>query len=143
MIELKEVTENDADFLFELYQSRESFNLIEPIKYEDQQSFVNSYIQKQDSHPYQIWNVIWKDDKRIGSATLQKRENAFGIWLIPEFQQGGYGSEALKEFLKKYPLEYYTCIINIRNVSSLHLLQKYGFRIDGIKFYKKGLSKNK
>ena len=49
MIELKEVTENDADFLFELYQSRESFNLIEPIKHEDQQSFVNSYVQKQDS----------------------------------------------------------------------------------------------
>jgi len=126
---LREVILDDSDFLYDLYMKRDSRDILTPIKLNEQNNFVQNYLVKSNIHPYQSWNIIEIDSKKIGSLTLHKKNNEIGYWLLPEFQNKGIGTEAIKKFIDINRKSYYTIRTHIENKRSQHIAEKLNFTL--------------
>ena len=95
-MDLKAVTLEDAEFLYELLKQREGRVNIShrsiPTLTEHR-----DYIE---NHSYQSWDIILVDNNKVGNIYLTQRDE-IGIFLDKKFQGRGYGSQALKQFMKK------------------------------------------
>tara|TARA_B110000438_G_scaffold303142_1_gene363353 strand:+ start:3559 stop:3960 length:402 start_codon:yes stop_codon:yes gene_type:complete len=121
-MELKDVTINDAKFLYELLKQREG---IVNISHKSLPTW-DEHIDYIKNHSYQSWNIIWNDDTRIGNIYLTER-NEIGIFLDKKYQSNGYGSEAIDEFMKKNGKRRYLANINPTNYKSIQFFGKHGF----------------
>lgn len=128
-MKIREVNQDDSDFLFELYMKRESRDILTPIKYEDNENFVKNYIQKSPTHPFQSWYIIEVNNSKAGSLSLHKKNNELGYWLLPQFQNKGIGTKAIDEFMKVTNKSFYTIRAHIDNKRSQKISQKLGFKL--------------
>ena len=94
-MELKSVTEDDAEFLFELLKQREGRVNISHKSTPDWEE----HLQYVKNHDYQSWDIIWIDETRVGNIYLTKKDE-IGIFIKKKFQSQGFGSDALKKFLQ-------------------------------------------
>lgn len=131
---LREVILTDSDFLYQLYLQREPEDILTPIKYDEQENFVNNYIKKSVIHPFQSWKIIEIDGKRAGSLTLNKRNNEIGYWLLPEFQNKGIGTESIRQFIEINKKSFYTIRSHINNKRSQHVAEKLGFTLSHFEY---------
>ena len=121
-MELKSVTLDDAEFLYELLKQREGRVNIShrsiPTSTEHR-----DYIE---NHSYQSWNIIWVENNRVGNIYLTQRDE-IGIFIDNKFQGRGYGSQALKQFMEKNGKKRYLANINPTHYKSIQFFGKHGF----------------
>ena len=121
-MELKSVTLDDAEFLYELLKQREGRVNIShrsiPTSTEHR-----DYIE---NHSYQSWDIILVDNNKVGNIYLTQRDE-IGIFLDKKFHGRGYGSQALKQFMKKNGKKRYLANINPTNYKSIQFFGKHGF----------------
>jgi RimJ/RimL family protein N-acetyltransferase len=121
-IELKAVTNEDIDFLYELLKEREGIINISHKKlpsFSEHEAFVKS-------SPYQFWEIIWNDNERIGNIYLTNRDE-LGIFIKKKSQSMGSGSIALQKFLKKTGKKRFLANVNPTNYKSIQFFGKNGF----------------
>ena len=121
-MELRSVTLDDAEFLYELLKQREgrvniSHHSIPTLT--EQRDYIKN-------HSYQSWDIIWVDNVRIGNIYLTDRDE-IGIFLDKESQSNGYGSIAINEFMKKNGKKRYLANISPTNYKSIQFFGKHGF----------------
>ena len=121
-MELKPVTADDAEFLFDLLKQREGTVNISHKSLPDWEEHLQ-YVKK---HGYQSWDIIWVENTRIGNIYLTKN-NEIGIFIDKKLQFHGYGSKALEEFMKKNGKKRYLANINPTNYKSIQFFGKHGF----------------
>ena len=121
-MELKPVTADDAEFLFDLLKQREGTVNISHKSLPDWEEHIQ-YVKK---HDYQSWDIIWVENTRIGNIYLTKN-NEIGIFIDKKLQFHGYGSKALEEFMKKNGKKRYLANINPTNYKSIQFFGKNGF----------------
>ena len=121
-MELKPVTVDDAEFLFDLLKQREGTVNISHKSLPDWEEHLQ-YVKK---HDYQLWDIIWVENTRIGNIYLTKN-NEIGIFIDKKLQFHGYGSKALEEFMKKNGKKRYLANINPTNYKSIQFFGKHGF----------------
>ena len=121
-MELKAVTVEDAEFLFELLKQREGIVNISHKSLPAWEDHVD-YIK---NHSYQSWDIIWVDETRIGNIYLTEKDE-IGIFLDKKFQSNGYGSQAINEFMKKNGKKRYLANINPTHYKSIQFFGKHGF----------------
>ena len=121
-MELKPVTIDDAEFLFDLLKQREGIVNISHKSLPTWEEHVK-YIK---NNTYQSWEIIWVDNARIGDIYLTDRDE-IGIFLDKKFQSNGYGSIAITEFMKKNGKKRYLANINPTNYKSIQFFGKHGF----------------
>jgi len=126
---LRNIVLDDSDFLYDLYLKRDPKDILTHIQYSEQQDFVNNYLKNLITHPYQSWFIIEIEGIRAGSLTLHKKNNELGYWLLPEFQNKGIGSKAVKQFIEINKKPYYTIRSHIDNKRSQHLAEKLKFAL--------------
>ena len=121
-MELKPVTVDDAEFLFDLLKQREGTVNISHKSLPDWEEHIQ-YVKK---HDYQSWDIIWVENTRIGNIYLTKN-NEIGIFIDKKLQFHGYGSKALEEFMKKNGKKRYLANINPTNYKSIQFFGIHGF----------------
>jgi RimJ/RimL family protein N-acetyltransferase len=121
-MELKPVTADDAEFLFDLLKQREGTVNISHKSLPDWEEHLQ-YVKK---HGYQSWDIIWVENTRIGNIYLTKNDE-IGIFIDKKLQFHGYGSKALEEFMKKNGKKRYLANINPTNYKSIQFFGKHGF----------------
>ena len=121
-MELKPVTVDDAEFLFDLLKQREGTVNISHKSLPDWEEHIQ-YVKK---HDYQSWDIIWVENTRIGNIYLTKN-NEIGIFIDKKLQFHGYGSKALEEFMKKNGKKRYLANINPTYYKSIQFFGKHGF----------------
>ena len=121
-MELKPVTVDDAEFLFDLLKQREGTVNISHKSLPDWEEHIQ-YVKK---HDYQSWDIIWVENTRIGNIYLTKNDE-IGIFIDKKLQFHGYGSKALEEFMKKNGKKRYLANINPTNYKSIQFFGKHGF----------------
>ena len=121
-MELKPVTVDDAEFLFDLLKQREGTVNISHKSLPDCEEHLQ-YVKK---HDYQSWDIIWVENTRIGNIYLTKNDE-IGIFIDKKLQFHGYGSKALEEFMKKNGKKRYLANINPTNYKSIQFFGKHGF----------------
>jgi len=121
-MELKPVTADDAEFLFDLLKQREGTVNISHKSLPDWEEHLQ-YVKK---HDYQSWDIIWVENTRIGNIYLTKNDE-IGIFIDKKLQFHGYGSKALEEFMKKNGKKRYLANINPTNYKSIQFFGKNGF----------------
>ena len=121
-MELKPVTVDDAEFLFDLLKQREGTVNISHKSLPDWEEHLQ-YVKK---HNYQSWDIIWVENTRIGNIYLTKNDE-IGIFIDKKLQFHGYGSKALEEFMKKNGKKRYLANINPTNYKSIQFFGKNGF----------------
>ena len=121
-MELRNVTVDDAEFLYELLKQREgSVN----ISHRSVPSLTehHDYIK---NHSYQSWDIIWVENNRVGNIYLTQRDE-IGVFIDNKSQGRGYGSQALKQFMEKNGNKRYLANINPTNYKSIQFFGKHGF----------------
>ena len=121
-MDLKTITLEDAEFLYGLLKQREGRVNIShrsiPTSTEHR-----DYIE---NHSYQSWDIILVDNNKVGNIYLTQRDE-IGIFLDKKFHGRGYGSQALKQFMKKNGKKRYLANINPTNYKSIQFFGKHGF----------------
>ena len=121
-MELRNVTVDDAEFLYELLKQREgSVNI--------SHRSIPSLTEHRDyikNHSYQSWDIIWVENNRVGNIYLTQRDE-IGVFIDNKFQSRGYGSQALKQFMEKNGKKRYLANINPTNYKSIQFFGKHGF----------------
>ena len=121
-MELRNVTVDDAEFLYELLKQREgSVNI--------SHRSIPSLTEHRDyikNHSYQSWDIIWVENNRVGNIYLTQRDE-IGVFIDNKFQGRGYGSQALKQFMEKNGKKRYLANINPTNYKSIQFFGKHGF----------------
>ena len=121
-MELKAVTLEDSEFLYELLKQREgqvNISHSSLITWEEHLDYIKN-------HSYKSWDVIWVENNRVGNIYLTQRDE-IGIFIDKKFQGSGYGSQALKQFMKKNCKKRYLANINPTNYKSIQFFGKQGF----------------
>ena len=121
-MDLKAITLEDAEFLYELLKLSEvriniSHNSL--LTCEEHLDYIKN-------HSYKSWDVIWVENNKVGNIYLTQRDE-IGIFLDKKFQGRGYGSQALKQFMKKNGKKRYLVNINPTNYKSIQFFGKHGF----------------
>lgn len=122
MIFLREVSEDDFKFLFEILKERDSVTNFSNNNLPDFEQHVN-FIK---SNPYHKWYVIEDEKVKVGTINLDK-ENGIGTFILKKHQNKGYGINAIKELIKSNPRKKYYANINPENHNSIKLYTKCGF----------------
>lgn len=109
---------------------------------ESAQEQLNYYYDQYASHNGCYWVMELKSPKTpigvIGITNVKKEHlrGELGYWLLPEFQQQGYTTEAVKEILlfcfNSLCLNRIEAETETENWRSISLLQKLGFTKEGI-----------
>ena len=121
-MELKAVTPEDAEFLYELLKQREGrvnishYSIPTLTEHHD-------YIK---NNSYKSWDIIWVENNRVGNIYLTQRDE-IGVFIDNKSQGRGYGSQALKQFMEKNGKKRYLANINPTNYKSIQFFGKHGF----------------
>tara|TARA_Y100000590_G_C15330362_1_gene867426 strand:- start:197 stop:598 length:402 start_codon:yes stop_codon:yes gene_type:complete len=121
-MQLKPVSEDDAEFLYNSLKEREGrVNISHKLlpTWEEHIEFVKDY-------DYIVWDIIIVDEEKIGNIYLTQL-NEIGIFILKKFHDLGYGSKALEMFMKKNGKRRYLANINPTNYKSIQFFGKHGF----------------
>ena len=121
-MELKSVTIDDAEFLYELLKQREG---IVNISHKSLPTW-DDHIDYIKNYDYQAWDIILMNNQKVGNIYLTTRDE-IGIFIDKKFQDSGYGTEALEMFMKKNGKKRYLANINPTNYKSIQFFGKHGF----------------
>lgn len=137
---LRELTPEDMDALFALYEGEGITDYMEPLyDREEEETYQRAYIANiYRYYGYGMWLVCKKaTDEIIGRAGLEHRdygegpELEMGYLIAAEEQRKGYATEvcrALIAFAEEMPeFERINCLIHRDNKASLRLMDKLGF----------------
>ena len=123
-IKLKNITEEDFKFLYDLLGER---NPEVNISHKKMPTF-EEHIKFILSKPYKEWNVLLLGKNKIGSVYLSK-QNEIGIFIKKEFQNKGLGKIVLDLIIEKNGNLRYLANVNPNNVNSINFFTNYGFKI--------------
>ena len=121
-MDLKAVTIEDAEFLYGLLKQREG-------RVNISHRSIPTLTEHRDyikNHSYQSWDIILVDNNKVGNIYLTQRDE-IGIFLDKKFHGSGYGSQALKQFMKKNGKKRYLANISPTNYKSIQFFGKHGF----------------
>ena len=121
-MELRSVTLDDAEFLYELLKQREG-------RVNISHRSIPTLTEHRDyikNHSYQSWDIIWVENNRVGNIYLTQRDE-IGVFIDNKSQGRGYGSQALKQFMEKNGKKRYLANINPTNYKSIQFFGKHGF----------------
>ena len=80
--------------------------------------------------------IIKKKSVKIGFVHILDN-NEIGYYLIPEFQGIGIGTWAVAQLMKRESRDRYYATINNKNIGSIRLVKKLGFRPKAIIYERK------
>lgn len=138
---LREITLDDLDDLFALYQKKGVTDYIEPLyERKEEEEYQRAYIENMYGYyGYGMWLVKEKNTHRlIGRAGIDYRLLGeeeiieMGYVIAPEYQRQGYALEvcqAIMEWVKEnLTFDKIDCLVEPGNEASAGLLCKLGFR---------------
>ena len=138
-IELKKVSKDDIDFLYELLKERDASITITQKKLpslKEHRTFVENQlmsingdrenIEKARLDPYDGWYIITSDAIELGSVWIEKDGN-IGLQIQKKFQKIGIGVIAYEKIQKIHKKENYKTTINPNNNEAIKLTEKLGF----------------
>jgi len=132
MIKLKTCTKDDYKFVYKLVEDMFKTNLnVTYLKLETFEEFVSRAFTGNDIH-YIITN---EKEEKIGHVHIMKN-NEIGYSVIPQFQNKGIGTEAVKKIMEMHRRERYFLTIHNQNKASIRVAEKNGFLPKGIIFEK-------
>ncbi len=156
---VREITIEDLDELYELYEDKEITEFVEPL-YEDRDK-EKAYIKQHQKEMYEffeygMWLVTDKMNGRvIGRAGICNREvdgetqPEIGYIIGKSYQKQGYGTEVCRAIIRyakeELAIEHLNCFVKEGNRASIRLAEKLGFEkvqetmVDGCIFLRKTL----
>lgn len=144
MVELRPITESDADELFPLISCPEVTNLLGwpgPASVEQFRTLLREREERMRSGSYYAFTIISKTAMPIGNITILPSKANFsgdmGLWIGSQFHGFGYGTEAVRlavrlgfEELKLHRLE---ARVFSQNAASRRIFEKNGFTLEEIR----------
>ena len=123
-IELKPVTKNDHQFLYDLLLKR---NNIENISHKTIPS-LKQHIKFVNSKPYKKWYVILHERKKIGSISLSYQDE-IGMQMKNKIKTDLTHKKAIGILIKKNPRKRYLVNINPHNKKKISFFKKNNFKL--------------
>lgn len=123
-LDLRPVTEADADFLYRLLQDRPPEAAISHKQMptmDEHRAFIRS-------NPYACWYVVHNEMGDIGSAYLSKQDE-IGIFVLTGLRGLGLGSEVLKRLMRLHPRKRYLANVSPKNEASANFFTGRGFKL--------------
>lgn len=139
---LREMTETDLDFLYEMQEDEESARFLDSpdSDHETQRQKLTAYRQQMYGFfGFGIWIVLEKESgERVGRAGLQMRdgfeEPELGFAIAKKYRQRGYAKEACEGVLhyaqQELDLKKVRAVADLENIKSQRLCEKLGFAVD-------------
>tara|TARA_B100002049_G_scaffold225081_1_gene196884 strand:+ start:324 stop:758 length:435 start_codon:yes stop_codon:yes gene_type:complete len=121
-VKLKQVTKNDALFLYELLKNKDPNANISHKKMPSYDEHVEFVMSK----PYTNWYVIEYDKKNVGSIYLSKQDE-IGISINNDYEYDQIVKSALKLLMKLNQRKRYLANVGPKDVKSQEFLLKNGF----------------
>ena len=121
-VKLKQVTKNDALFLYELLKNKDPNANISHKKMPSYDEHVEFVISK----PYTNWYIIEYDKKNVGSIYLSKQDE-IGISINNDYEYDQIVKSALKLLMKLNQRKRYLANVGPKDVKSQEFLLKNGF----------------
>ena len=121
-IELKEVSDDDIIFLYDLLEKRnpeENISHTHMPNFEGHREFVLS-------KPYTNWYIIKKNNEKIGSIYLSKRDE-IGVSILDSFEFDEIAKSSFKLLMELNPRKRYLANVSPKNKISQRFLEKNGF----------------
>ena len=122
MITLKIVTNADIEFLFDLLKKRDP---ISNISHKKMPSY-SQHIKFIKSKPYSKWYIILKENEKIGSIYLSKRDE-IGISILDNFEFDDIARISFKLLMELNPRKRYLANVSPKNKISQKFLESNGF----------------
>lgn len=79
-----------------------------------------------ESRPYRAWYFI-EDGKQVVGSVYLSNQREIGIFVFNRHQGKGYGEQAVKTLMAKWPGKFYANI-NPRNIRSHAFFERMGFK---------------
>ena len=121
-VKLKQVTKNDALFLYELLKNKDPNANISHKKMPSYDEHVKFVMSK----PYTNWYIIEYDKKNVGSIYLSKQDE-IGISLVDNSLYNKIGKSIIKLLIKNNPRKRYLAKISPQNKKLQNFFVNNGF----------------
>ena len=121
-VELKQVTKNDALFLYDLLKNKDPNANISHKKMPSYDEHVEFVMSK----PYTNWYIIECDKKNVGTIYLSKQDE-IGISINNDYEYDQIVKPALKLLMKLNQRKRYLANTSPKDVSAQEFLLKNGF----------------
>ena len=121
-VKLKQVTKNDALFLYELLKNKDSNANISHKKMPSYDEHVEFVMSK----PYTNWYIIEYDKKNVGTIYLSKQDE-IGISINNDYEYDQIVKPTLKLLMKLNQRKRYLANTNPKDVRAQEFLLKNGF----------------
>ena len=122
LVKLKEVTEDNAEFLYEMLKERDSTVNVTHQKL----PLFNEHVEFIKSKPYDAWYIIEIESKRVGHIYIDN-ENRIGWFIKREFKGFGFVIPAFEELKILHKRKNYLGKVNPNNFEAQNLLTKLKF----------------
>jgi len=122
LVKLKEVTEDNAEFLYEMLKERDSTVNVTHQKL----PLFNEHLEFIKSKPYDAWYIIEIESKHVGHIYIDN-ENRIGWFIKREFKGFGFVIPAFEELKILHKRKNYLGKVNTNNFEAQNLLTKLKF----------------
>lgn len=122
-IALKDVTESDYRFLYDLLKQRDPIANISHKKMPTYEKHVEFILSK----PYSKWQIIYYNRRKVGAIYLST-EDEIGIHIKREIPSEKIKKEALRLLMKNNPRKTYLANVTPRNTKLIEFFKKSGFK---------------
>jgi len=122
LVKLKEVTEDNAEFLYEMLKERDSTVNVTHQKL----PLFNEHLEFIKSKPYDAWYIIEIESKQVGHIYIDN-ENRIGWFIKIEFKGFGFVIPAFEELKILHKRKIYFGKVNPNNFEAQNLLTKLKF----------------
>ena len=137
-IDLRDVTEDDADFLYSVYASTRADEMARvDWNTEQKEAFLRMQFNAQsqfyiENYPGATFQVITLKDQSIGRLYIHRRKDEFRIMdiaLLPEYRNLGIGSSLLQDILEQGKNLNLPVTIHVEQFNpAMRLYKRMGFR---------------
>src|SRR5687767_5080902 len=137
-IDLRAVTEDDADFLYSVYASTRADEMARvDWNTEQQEAFLRMQFNAQsqfyiENYPGAEFHVITLNDQPVGRLYIHKRDDEIRIMdiaLLPDHRNSGIGSALLRDILEQGKDLNLPVTIHVEQFNpAMHLYNRMGFR---------------
>ena len=122
LVKLKEVTEDNAEFLYEMLKERDSTVNVTHQKL----PLFNEHLKFIKSKPYDAWYIIEIESKQVGHIYIDNK-NRIGWFIKREFKGFGFVIPAFEELKILHKRKNYLGKVNPNNFEAQNLLTKLKF----------------
>lgn len=142
---LREVNEGDVEEIYEIFSNPNvaKYDWFHPIKNKEEAlKFIERYKEEFEEQEEITWGIALKENNKLigicclGDFDVNARRAEIGYDLIESHWNKGYATEAIKKIvefgLKEMNLNRIEAFITPGNDSSVRVLEKVGFKIEGI-----------